>query len=228
VVIAADTSKSLMDPSAWTMSSEAGHPLPATPPAFERGINQGARDWWLEPNIVKVNGRVRVLLRTILDGYATTSIVMVCDLTYDASGMELRFVQYAAMPGAQNKFFILSDPETGLFFCLSNLAADPQEIAFDWSKIKGPRYMGGGGNDRRFLMLWYSADALSWFPAGCVARTESPFQSFMYPSAVIDGNDIALISRTSVNGGTQHDADLVTFHRITGFRDLAMDLTPRF
>jgi hypothetical protein len=48
----------------------------------------------------------------------------------------------------------------------------------------------------------------------------------MYPSAVIDGDDIALIARTSQSGRNQHDADLCTFHRIRNFRTLAMDLRP--
>jgi hypothetical protein len=229
VVIAADTSRDLMDPSTWTMSTEAGHPHPQTPAALVRHLNPTAVDWWLEPNFVSVNGRLRVLLRTILDGYSSASLVMVCDLTHDDTGFSLSFVQFSAMPGAQNKFFILTDPETGMFWCISNLVADSQEIIYDWNAIRsGGHYLGGGGNDRRFLVLSYSADALNWFPAGTIAWTPNPHQSFMYPAAVIDGEDIALISRTSVNGGTQHDADLVTFHRVKNFRSLAMDLTPRF
>jgi hypothetical protein len=49
----------------------------------------------------------------------------------------------------------------------------------------------------------------------------------MYPAAGVDGDDLVLISRTSVHGRDQHDADLVTFHRVRGFRALAMDLAPR-
>jgi hypothetical protein len=46
----------------------------------------------------------------------------------------------------------------------------------------------------------------------------------MYPSAVVDGDDLIVMSRTSRDSGDQHNADLVTIHRILGFRDLAMDL----
>jgi hypothetical protein len=237
VVIAADTSKDLMDAATWTMSREAGHPHPQTPAELVRRLNTKTPDggsapypdWWLEPNIVSVKGRLRVLLRTILDDQASSSLVMVCDLTRSAAGLELAFVQFSAMPGAQNKFFILPDPQTGMFWCLSNLVADSQELVYDWNAIRaGGHFLGHGGNDRRFLALSYSVDALNWFPAGMIAWTANPHQSFMYPCAVIDGDDIALISRTSVNGGTQHDADMVTFHRVRNFRALAMDLTPRF
>lgn len=91
---------------------------------------------------------------------------------------------------------------------------------------KSQNFNGGSGNERRLPFLFYGRDALNWFPAGCVARMPEMDQSFMYPSAAVDGKDIALISRTSKNGRDQHDADLCTFHRIRDFRDPAMDLRP--
>ena len=71
----------------------------------------------------------------------------------------------------------------------------------------------------------HSIDCLNWFPAGCVARWRSSVhRSFMYPSAVIDGVDLVVVSRTSRDSGNQHDADLCTVHRVRDFRNLAMDL----
>ena len=46
----------------------------------------------------------------------------------------------------------------------------------------------------------------------------------MYPSAVVDGDDLVLLSRTSRDSRDQHDADLCTIHRVRDFRSLAMDL----
>ena len=46
----------------------------------------------------------------------------------------------------------------------------------------------------------------------------------MYPSAVIDGPDLVILSRTSRHAANQHDADLCTIHRIPNFRSLAMNL----
>ena len=37
---------------------------------------------------------------------------------------------------------------------------------------------------------------------------------------------LVLISRTSKDAPNQHDADLVTFHRVGGFRSLALNLYP--
>jgi len=51
-------------------------------------------------------------------------------------------------------------------------------------------------------------------------------QSFMYAAAVIDGNDLAIISRSNINGPNRHDADCATFHRVRDFRRLALKLVP--
>jgi hypothetical protein len=68
---------------------------------------------------------------------------------------------------------------------------------------------------------------LNWFPACSIAKAEKMNQSFMYPSMVIDGDDIALLSRTGRDSGDYHDADLATFHRVRNFRSLAMDIRPK-
>ncbi len=226
-VIAADTTKDLLDPTAWQHSTPAKRP--ATPTLVAPSGAASANDAWLEPNIISISGKIRVFLRTNLDDYATASLPIVCDLTEDANGLHLDVAQFYPMPGGQNKTFILQDTasSTGLYWMLSNLPADSQAQVLDWKTIEATnRFLPGPGNDRRFLMLSYSMDALNWFPAGCVARARLMRQSFMYPSAAIDGDDLILISRTSINGETQHNADTVTFHRVTGFRSLALNLYP--
>ena len=44
---------------------------------------------------------------------------------------------------------------------------------------------------------------------------------------MIDGDDLLLLVRTSENGPNQHDADLMTFHRVRSFRSHARDLRGR-
>lgn len=229
VVIAGDPKGDLLSPAAWRMSSSIAHPkTPAelVPAGAMSPASWGFADAWLEPNTISVNGRIRVLLRMVIDGYATTGAAVVCDL--DDASMTLHFTQIHPMPGAQCKFFMLDDRvSSGSYWMLANLPADAQGQVFDWNAVRasGP-FLNGPGNDRRFLMLFYSADALTWFPAGCVARAASLLQSYMYPAAAIDGDDIVLIARTSLHAANQHDADLVTFHRIENFRSLAMNLRP--
>ncbi len=73
-------------------------------------------------------------------------------------------------------------------------------------------------------MLMYGLDGLNWFPAGCVARAGRLRQSFMYASQVVDGDDLVIVSRSSVDAHSRHDADYCTFHRVRNFRRLAMNL----
>ncbi len=75
-------------------------------------------------------------------------------------------------------------------------------------------------------MLSYSLDGLNWFPAGCVAQAGKLSQSFMYARPVIDGADLAIIARSSIQAPNQHDADTATFHRVRDFRRLALKLLP--
>jgi hypothetical protein len=48
----------------------------------------------------------------------------------------------------------------------------------------------------------------------------------MYARPVIDGDDLAIISRSSINAPNQHDAGCATFHRVRDFRRLALKLEP--
>jgi hypothetical protein len=84
----------------------------------------------------------------------------------------------------------------------------------------------GWGNERRFLMLYYGLDGMNWFPAGCLAMLPKETQAHNYCTPVIQGEDLLVVSRTSLEGKNQHDNDAVTFHRFRGFRKAALGLCP--
>ena len=50
--------------------------------------------------------------------------------------------------------------------------------------------------------------------------------AFNYCTPLIDGDDLLIVSRTSQDAANKHDNDRVTFHRLTNFRSLTMDLRP--
>ena len=77
-------------------------------------------------------------------------------------------------------------------------------------------------------MLWYSLDALNWFPACNIAAAKKSKQAFNYPSMLIEGNDLSVIVRTTIDTDNynSHDSDCVTFHRITNFRSFALNIHP--
>lgn len=226
--LAGDLSGNLMDSKSWRISNFV--PFPGLPDSLLNPKMTGSypSNRMLEPNVLLVGGRLRVLSTVKPPLQATTNLAAVFDVTDDGENLDLSFTQYHPMPGAQVKFCVTWDDVSQMFWATVNLAVDGQDqFAFqDPAEHRDDEpYPGGiGGNDRRFLMLMYGLDGLNWFPAGCVARAGRLGQSFMYASQVIDGDDLAIIARSSVDGHNRHDADTATFHRVRNFRKLAMNL----
>jgi len=80
-------------------------------------------------------------------------------------------------------------------------------------------------------MLIYSIDGLNWFQAGCVAMSKNPLEAFHYTSQIIDGDDLLVLSRSSIGGKlpyNNHDTNMITLHRVKNFRHLALDLRQDF
>ena len=182
-------------------------------------------DHWLEPNVVNVNGRIRVFVRLRIDRQTTAHLCAVCDVADDGEEIELRFAQFHPLPG-NCYFHIIRDGPAGYFWAVTSLPTRTQDL--EWGREMAARGLlkGRAGNERRFLMLMYSLDALNWFPAGCIAMWPSPGQGFQYNALLVDGDDLLVSSRTAKNAPNQHDNDLVTIHRVRDFRSLALNLRP--
>lgn len=226
LVVMGDLTMDPMDPKAWRRSNAV--PFPGIPDAM---VNQRFSDQdslYLEPNVIDVGGKLRVLATVKPQNQTTANLCAVFDLTEEAGELSLKFVQFSPMPGGQLKFTVLWDETSQMFWSTANLVADSQQRYRWWTDSKDGKLQGSpfGGNDRRFLMLQYSVDGLNWFQAGCVARAGKVSQSFMYARPIIDGDDLAIISRTSIDAPNQHDADHATFHRVKNFRKTALNLFP--
>ncbi|MBI4026314.1 MAG: exo-alpha-sialidase [Verrucomicrobia bacterium] len=226
-VAVCDLAKGLLNPQAWRITDQVEMPIPKE---LNPGLFPGPAMRCLEGNIILIKDRLRVLARAVIDRYGTANLAAVFDLEDNGEKVKLSFTQFYPIPGGQGKFFIIYDERSRLYWMASNLPANTQ----GWveSPAGAPR-----GNDRRFLMLWYACDALNWFPAGCIARTEKLTESFMYPVMIIENDDLAILVRTSVRySGRQaenrakngfHDANRMTFHRVRNFRSLAMNILPQ-
>jgi len=219
-VTACDLRKGILDPAAWRISPVVEMPLPAEldPGLFPGRIGMRC----LEGNVVDVGGHLRILARPILDSQGTANIAAGFAIEDKDGKLDLRFTQFYGLPGGQCKFHIVYDEREKMFWMASNLPTNSQNL-LNWSH---EHFTYAPGNERRFLFLWYGLDAHNWFPAGCIAAARKTQQSFMYPSLAIDGEDLAILSRTAVDSGHLHDADQVTFHRLENFRRLALDLRP--
>ncbi len=222
VVIAGDLSRNLLDRSAWRMSNRLDYP--GTPPLLTRAPAGGRRpDHWLESNLVEVKGEIRGFHRLRVPGGAarglthqsTAGLAAVTDLADDGTTLSHTFGQFFPIPGAQNKFHIVRDEPSGLYWMAGNIPVD---------SLGGPP----GGDDRRILILMYSADAHNWFQAGCVAMSRNPREAYNYASLLPEGDDLLLAVRTALGGRhSQAKSTHITFHRVRGFRSLALDLPGR-
>lgn len=214
VAIAGDLSMDLLDPEAWRMSNFLEPVM--TPPEFRPDGTKRYpteeeqarfRDWNLEGNLMNVDGQIRIAARVNPNPGGTPSLATLFDVTDEDGELQLTYDQHYPWPGGQTKFDIVQDPTTKLFWMACNVAAGPNKKGF--------------APDRRYLMLYFGHDGMNWMPAGCIAFAPTPSQSFMYPSMVIDGDDLVVLSRTGRESGHFHDANLSTFHRIKDFRSLA-------
>jgi hypothetical protein len=225
--VAGDLSGDPMDPRAWRISNPV--PFPGVPDALTNPKFAELTSQYLEPNVINVRGQLRVLATVKPKRQSTAGLCAVLDLNDDGEKLDLKFTQYHPMPGGQLKFCVIRDDVSQMFWATANLVVDDGGISDWWDagrKRGNFRPKSTGGDDRRFLMLLYSLDGLNWFQAGCVAQAGKISQSFMYGRPVIDGDDLAIISRSSVNAPNQHDADYATFHRVRDFRRLALKLVP--
>jgi len=222
-----------MNPSSWRMSNLI--PYPGVPGELQRqdwSVEQDRLspwpDHWLEPNIIEVDGHLKMMATVKYQRQTSTNLCALFDITDDDQELKLKFKQFYPMPGGHLKFAVIYDAVSRLFWATANLAVDSQETLDIWKASRRARHFtGSGGNDRRMLMLLYSLDALNWFQAGCIARAESVRQSFMYTTPAISNADLVVVSRTSSGQASdQHDADLATCHRVKNFRSLALNLHP--
>ena len=218
-IVVGDLACDLTDPSAWRIS--AGLPIPNVPPEITR--KEARRGKILEGNVVEVNGRLQVSWRFMIDERDTVGLGVVCDFTDDGKHIDYRFRQFHPLPGAQNQFYIVHDPVSGLYWMSANLPtrSQDQDIEFNKRLDANERYAGPPGKERRVLALFCSFDALNWLPTGYIAVWPLVRQASNYCGLLIDGDDLLVAARTSREGFHQHDNDLTTFHRVKDFRQRA-------
>lgn len=194
----------LLRASNWTFSTKQG---------YNANYLNGDFGGWLEGNaVVTPEGKVVNVLRTHYqkNGNELTSIISVSD-----DGLITSFnpqTGFVSFPGGCKKFAIRFDPQTNLYWSLSNFVPD----SYKHNNIE---------RTRNTLALLYSSDLINWQIKGIVLHhPDVNYHGFQYADFQFDGNDVIFVSRTAFDDGlggadSQHNANYLTFHRIVDYNN---------
>lgn len=169
---------------------------------------------WLEGNaVVSPEGRVVNLLRVDFREPEEKAAI----LEVNPEGRTCSFDPargFVAFPGGCKKFTVRRDPRGRGYWSLSNYIPPEQR----------------GGNverTRNTLALASSPDLRAWTVRKLLLQHPDPLRhGFQYADWLFDGEDLIAVVRTAFDdaeGGAHgcHDANFITFHRWTGFREMA-------
>lgn len=170
---------------------------------------------WLEGNAVPTpDGRIVNFLRVECPGGGKAAVIDV-----SADGRTQTFdpaTGFVDFPGGAKKFTIRHDPRTDRYWSLTN-----------WVPPRHAHQAAGG--TRNTLTLVSSADLRRWrIHTVLLHHPDRSRHGFQYPDWLFDGNDIVAAIRTAYDDGVggahnAHDANLLTFHRFEGFRELGVE-----
>ena len=213
MMLSAPLDADLLDRASWTFSNA----IPRDPAWLD-----GRFTGWLEGNAVATaDGRVLDILRVEAGAIEKAAVVSV-----SADGKTASFdpaTGFVDLPGAAKKFAIRRDPAAGskpVWWMLSN--AVPPAVH---GKAK-PASL------RNTLVLSRSENLRDWERRSVLLHHPDHLKhGFQYVDWLFDGDDLVVVSRTAgddATGGAHnfHDANFLTFHRVTGFRARPMAESP--
>lgn len=143
-----------------------------------------------------------------------TDGAMISSLEQAPDGNSLLFLP---LPGGQMKFHVIYDEQTQLYWLLGSQATDSMRRA---ELLPEDRY-ALPCEERHRLVLHFSRNLVDWRFAGVVAIGDGNRQARHYACMDIDGDDLVILSRSGdVRAIDAHNGNIITFHRVTRFRDL--------
>lgn len=208
LVVSAEEDADLLRAASWRMSNALAYDQTTDPPEF--GDNPQGGSGWLEGNVVEApDGSLWDILRVhsapVLNKAAMVRIL--------DEGRRLEFdpaTGFIDFPGGLSKFTIRRDPETGVYWTLSNDMEDgPKPIRRNrLSLFSSPDLRSW---TKRATLLW---DNLEADPEASVKNT-----GFQYVDWQFDGDNLIYLVRTAYDGAHNfHDANRMTFGRVRNFR----------
>ena len=219
VLMQADVNADLTKAENWKFSElyNPDEDMEASRPSGIPVVKEGSPGL-LETNVIRVfdennpfhdpSGKSVVLMMRANTGFSDIGVMMRGVEKEDGSLAveKLRYkdhdMYFAHIPGADLKFYVCYDKESGLYWLLH-------------SQIDGRM------SARRRLALSFSPDLLHWTFAGLVAVGPADNGSRHYATMMIDGDNIYIVSRSGdERAKSAHDGDIVTFHKVKDFRSL--------
>lgn len=213
-VISADIDSDLLKSSSWTVSNVIEYDTSWYP-------GEAVTKRWLEGNVVVgPDGLVDILRvddETSSDIAAIVNVESPEKVSFDSKD------GFVELPGGGKKFTIRYDDVSGCYLTLTNPIYDT-DGTYSHSGI----YKDGlpVGFIRNHLVLYCSKDLRKWNFVKEILSDDDPFfHAFQYIDWQIDGDDLIFVSRTAYPESRglpekQHDANMMTFHKITDFRNL--------
>ncbi|MFI4913131.1 MAG: sialidase family protein [Sedimentisphaeraceae bacterium JB056] len=189
---------------------------------------------WLETNIVQIvdpdnllydpEGKTFHLFLRLHTGATNTACMLKAEEDEDGnikvgfekapSGRDMLFVPF---PGGHNKFHIVYDEVTKLYWMCSSLSRDSMTSP---EKLSSERF-NLPNNERDKLALYFSKNCIDWCMAGLICKGDSPKESRNYASLAIKGDNLLVLSRSGDSRAkSAHNGNLITFHKIKNFRNL--------
>lgn len=173
----------------------------------ERTWNHNDMGGWLEGNaVVDPNGDMVDVLRVDTVSMAEKAAIVRIDQDGKTASFDA-MDGFVPLPGGAKKFTIRFDPTSGYYWSLASDAPD------DPTK-KTP------GSFRNRLVLIRSRDLRSWeIRSTVLSHPDVTKHGFQYVDWQFDGDDLIALCRTAYNGAhNYHDANYLTFHRVSDFR----------
>ena len=205
-LVSAPVDSNLLLANSWTLSKSV--------PQDKTWLN-GKFPFWSEGQVV-ASPEEGVVVLPKLNQLPYTAIIRAkgpVNLTFDPVH------DFVELPGAEKKFGAVYDPVSERFYACSNPVLPSHK---DEPKIgKTPAMI------RNTAALFCSEDLRHWeMKKIFLYSPDLHHEAFQYLNCVIDGDDLLVISRTAfVIGGPKpprgHDSNLMTFHRISDFRNAA-------
>lgn len=215
-MISAPVDADLLDSSNWTATNRVSASSLA---GNDKGV---AFVQWLEGNaVVTPDGKMVNIMRLdelLQDKYAAM-------LRLNAEGV-LEFdvtKDLIEFPGGAKKFTIRHDAKSGKYWTIANPAKSE-----DIGRTNSDLFKNGINATlvRNRMVLMSSTDLRSWTKVKTIIENDDPFfHGFQYVDWQFDGNDIVAVSRTAMPEQRglpvrQHDANMLTFHKVANFRTL--------